>query len=198
MPVNPPKAFKTSLLALSALLLLGPAALAEEESGSLDKHLLKVNVGSLLGNISEYKDTFKLAYDVLKDLTKDPDKVSSYSAELPHKVHVGDELEFTVANADDEATFVFDGVTQTVLMNQPSWKKVVKVRREGENLILFSINQGLINPNAWHGDLVVRNLTTHEELIDHHPAGNDYLIPGRKRIYLFKFKAEKHWYDLFK
>lgn len=185
---------------LSALILsllsLSPAAWAQSQSeGKNDKNLLEINVGSLLGDIGQYKESFQLLYGAIKELTLDPEKVTSYSAELPNKIHLGDELEFRVANVDDEATLVFDGVTQTLLLNQPEYRKVIKVQREGENLILFSLAQGLINPGSWHGDLMVRNLTTKEELIDHHPAGNDYLIPGRKRIYVFKFKAQKRcWF----
>ena len=193
----------TSRLMIS-LCLLGfaaaptPAADAPAAGqGQLDKHLAQINVGSLLGDISQYKESFALVYDVLKDVTRDPDKVTSFSAELPHTVHVGDELEFTMANADDEATLVFDGITQTLRIQQPAWRKTIKVRREGENLILFSISQGLLNPQDWRGDLVVRNLTSKEELIEHHPAGNDFLVPGRKRVYLFKFKARRHWHDVF-
>lgn len=159
--------------------------------------LVEINLGSLLGQLNPYQQTFSVLYGVLKELTRDPDKVTSYTAELPHEVHVGDELEFTMSQVDDEATLVFDGVTQTLKINQLPWRKVIKVRREGENLILFSIGQGMVNPQAWRGNLVVRNLSKNEELIDHHPSGNDYLVPGRRRLYLFKFKARQRLFGIF-
>ncbi|HEY9843691.1 MAG TPA: hypothetical protein V6D23_24685 [Candidatus Obscuribacterales bacterium] len=183
----------SSLCLIALLQGQAPAADSPKTPGKL----VEINVGSLLGDVSQYKESFAMVYSALKDLAKDPDKVSSFTAELPHTVHVGDELEFIVANVDDEATFVFEGVTQTLFIDQPAWHKRIKVRKEGENLILFSISQGMINPNAWHGDLMVKNLTSGEELIDHHPAGNDGLMPGRKRVYLFKFNARRQWYDLF-
>ncbi|PIQ28548.1 hypothetical protein COW36_12760 [bacterium (Candidatus Blackallbacteria) CG17_big_fil_post_rev_8_21_14_2_50_48_46] len=184
-----------------SLLILGlsssPVEAAESSPSPASGAVVEINLGSLLGKMNPYQETFSTLYGVLKELSHDPDKVTSYTADLPHEVHVGDELEFTISQVDDEATLVFDGITQTLKMNQPPWRKVVKVRREGENLVLFSIGQGMINPQTWRGNLVVRNLTKNEELIDHHPSGNDYLAPGRRRIYLFKFKARQRIFGVF-
>lgn len=187
-------------------LLCTPGALAapsaspapsDNNTGQNDRHVIELNLGALLGNVSPHKAAFDLVYTVLKDISRDPDKVTSFNAQLPHTVHVGDELEFVVSEADDSATLVFDGLTQTLQRGHALYRKRITVRKEGENFILFSIAQGVVNPGAWRGDLVVRNLTTGEELIDHHPAGNDFLMPGRKRVYLFSFQARRHWHDVF-
>lgn len=166
-------------------------------SSAAPSPMIEVHLGSLLGQLNPYQQTFSLLYSVFKDLTRDPEKVTTYTTELPHEVHVGDELEFTMSQVDDEATLVFDGVTHTLKINQLPWRKVIKVRREGDNLILFSIGQSMVNPQTWRGSLVVRNLSKNEELIDHHPSGNDYLVPGRRRLYLFKFKARQRLFGIF-
>ena len=188
--------YKPHLIALLMLGLTLPTTAAESPE-PMPGPLKEINLGALLGQLNPYQQTFSVVYGALKDLSRDPDKVTSYTAELPHEVHVGDELEFVMSQVDDEGTLIFDGVTQTLKLKELPWKKVIKVRREGDNLILFSISQGMVNPQTWKGNLVVRNLTRHEELIDHHPSGNDFLIPGRKRIYLFRFKARQKLFGVF-